>query len=141
MKPERLRWERVGSRYDLRLVNPKTVTGDVKENLERLFETISETESWGRYFCGVACAEFRRWLAHMDTPLQEQAYARLSNWFLCDLKWVPETPLGVACGKFWDALFCARPEDRLTAPEDDHRILSNEFALWWPRQQACQGGE
>jgi hypothetical protein len=124
--------------FDLKLLNPETISTDVQKEIKKRLKIVKNTKSWGRHFNQEASSEFNRWLHNLDTPLKEQAYARLSNWFLCDRKFIRETDLGIASGYFWDALFCIRPEKRLTKPERDHKILPEEFALWWPKQLRCQ---
>jgi len=135
MNSNKLKWKRVDDSYDLELVNPEITSTRV---LKKLLVVVEDIESWGRHFNQEASSEFDRWLQKLDTPLKEQAYARLSNWFLCGMKFIRETDLGIASGYFWDALFCTRPEKRLTKPERDHKILREEFALWWPKQLRCQ---
>ena len=135
MKFKKLKWKQVNDSYDLELVNPEITSTRV---LKKLLVVVEDIESWGRHFNQEASSEFNRWLQNLDTPLKEQACARLSNWFLCDMKFIRETDLGIASGYFWDALFCTRPEKRLTKPERDHKILPEEFALWWPKQLRCQ---
>ena len=135
MKFKKIKWKRVDDSYDLELVNPEITSTRV---LKQILVIVGDIESWGKHFNQEASSEFNRWLQNLDTPLKEQAYARLSNWFLCDMKFIRETDLGIASGYFWDALFCIRPEKRLTKPERDHKILPEEFALWWPKQLRCQ---
>jgi len=135
MKRKKLKWKRVDDSYDLELVNPEIMSTRV---LKKLLVVVEDIESWGRHFNLEASSEFDRWLQNLDTPLKEQAYARLSNWFLCDMKFIRETDLGIASGYFWDVLFCTRPEKRLTKPKRDHKILREQFALWWPKQLRCQ---
>ena len=137
MKHKKLKWEQVANSYDLKLINPEIANTRI---LKKLLMVVEDIESWGRHFNQEASIEFNRWLRNLDTPLKEQAYARLSNWFLCDRDFIRKTDLGVASGYFWDALFCIRPEKRLTKPERDHKILRENFALWWPKQLRCQEG-
>ena len=137
MKSQELQWERVGSNYDLRLVNGKITDANVQEILER----VTKTESLRKHFSGAASKEFERWLEKPGTPLKEHAYARLSNWFLCEQEWVPKTLLGIACGDFWDALFCVRPKKRLTNPDKNYKIRKERFDPWWSEQKRCQGGQ
>ena len=137
-KLEKLKWDKDSGCFDLKLLNPETISTDVQKEIKKCLKIVKNTKSWGRHFCQEASSEFNRWLHNLDTPLKEQAYARLSNWFLCDMPFIPKTDLGIASGYFWDVLFCTRPEKRLTKPERDHKILSEEFALWWPKQLGCQ---
>ncbi len=133
-----MKWERVDYSFDLKLMNPDAVHNDEIKKLNNEFKIVKETESWGRYFCTKAVEEFDRWLENMHTPLKEQAYARLSNWFLCDKEFIRKTDLAKAALQFWYALFCSKPDRRLTSPKKDHKILKEEFDLWWPKQQKCQ---
>ncbi len=135
MKYKKFKWKRVDNSYDLELLNPEITSTRV---LKKLLLVVEDIESWGKHFNQEGFSEFDRWLQNLDTPLKEQAYARLSNWFLCGMKLIRETDLGIASGYFWDILFCTRPEKRLTKPERDHKILREEFALWWPKQLRCQ---
>jgi hypothetical protein len=134
-KSKKLKWERVDDSYDLKLVNPETMNTRITK---KLLMTVEDIESWGRHFNQEASIEFNRWLRNLNTPLKEQAYARLSNWFLCDREFIRKTDLGVASGYFWDALFCTRPKKRLTDPKRDYKVLPEKFALWWPKQLKCQ---
>jgi len=131
------RWERVNKHsYDLILVNPETIEGETREALTALLNNVCDEHYCDKALSDDAVKEFRRWLEEPETPLQEQAYARLSNWFLTDYHGGSAriSDLGVACGEFWDALFCTRPKDRLTAPLKDHKILPEEFETWWAHQ-------
>ena len=134
----KLKWERVDNSFDLKVTNPNEV--DVNK-LKILLTTVKDTKSWGRYFNKHASQEFHRWLDDLDTPLKEQAYARLSNWFLCDMQFIRETDLAKAALELWKAMFCTIPERRLTDPKRDDKILRGEFDLWWPKQQECQQNE
>jgi len=132
---KKLKWQRVDDSFDLKLVNPDSANTDV---LKSLLNIVEKTKSWGRHFCKDASTEFNRWLQNLSTPLKAQAYARLSNWFLCDKEFIRRTDLARASKNFWNALFCVSPEKRLTDPKKDHVILSEEFVLWWPKQSRCQ---
>lgn len=133
-----LRWEQVNDTYDLVLKNPEAVQGATRETLEACLEKVSTKKGFGRQLSRDAVKELRRWLDNPQTPLKGQTYARLSNWFKTSIGAARESDLGDACAEFWNALFCAEPKRRLTDPKNDHKILSEEFALWWPVQQTCQ---
>ena len=135
MRFEKFKWERVGESYDLKLLNPEITSPGV---LEKLFAIAEGIESCGKHLHRDSSNEFNRWFQNMDTPLKEQAYARLSNWFLCDMPFIPKSDLGLASRYFWDTLFCSKPEKRLTDPKKDHKVLPERFDLWWPNQQKCQ---
>lgn len=136
----RPQWEKASELpdcFELQLTNPNAI--NVK-NFQNLFKIVEEADGiWPRHFNSVASTEFKRWFSNLNTPLQEQAYARLSNWFLTDKEICRNAPLGQAAKEFWKAMFCAVPERRLTDPKRDEKILSDEFKLWWPKQQKCQG--
>jgi len=135
----RLRWSRAqlqSNRFDLQLKNPEALDTEHIRTLLQAVETADGKNPGG--FNDDAAKEFRGWLDTRDRPLLEQAYALLSNWFLTDRECCRDSERGHAAMQMWDALFCARPEKRLTDPRRNYKILPEEFALWWPRQQACQ---
>jgi len=136
---QRLRWKRASCRddcFDLELTNPEALDVD---RCRQLLEAVT-TEDGIRppYFNKDASKEFHRWLSNLDTPLQEQAYARLSNWFLTDKEFCRNSPLGQSALELWNTLFCAKPDIRLTNPKKDYKILRERFDLWWPSQLDCQ---
>ncbi len=136
---ERLRWERASileDCFDLQLKDPKDL--DINR-FRHLFEAVETSNGvWPPRFNKDAIKEFRRWFSDLNTPLREQAYARLSNWFLTDKEFCRNSPLGQAALELWNILFCARPDIRLTYPKKDYKILRERFDLWWPRQLDCQ---
>lgn len=136
---EGLQWEgasKFPDRFDLRLKNPENLDVD---SFRQLFEAVEKADGvWPRHFNTDAGKEFRRWLSDLNTPLQEQAYARLSNWFKTDKEYCRNSPLGQTAKEFWKAMFCAVPERRLTHPKRNYKILSDEFELWWDKQLKCQ---
>jgi hypothetical protein len=136
---ETLRWSLASLRsdcFDLQLENPELLDA---EYVRALLQAVEKADGVNRQnFDGNAAREFRRWLGAPHTPLLERAYALLSNWFLTDRGCCRDSACGYAAGQMWDALFCARPERRLTDPKKNYKILPEEFALWWERQQACQ---
>jgi len=134
LNPERLRWERA-SGFDLKLVEPKALDTALCGQLLDAVQTADGGNP--RHFSADAAQEFQRWLDNLDTPLREQAYARLSNWFLTDKPDCRESPLAQAALQLWNTLFCAVPDIRLTLPKRDHKILPERFALWWPKQLDC----
>ena len=82
-----------------------------------------------------------RWCEDPTKPLPSQAYARVSNWFLTDSKVDNPSPRSKAAERLWNALFCARPRNRLTDPHDNGTVLETPFSAWWDRQQKCQCGD
>ena len=97
----KLIWKQLDQTFDLQLKNPDMVHNNEIKKLNKYFKIVKETESWGRYFCKEAIDEFERWLKTMRTPLKEQSYARLSNWFLTSPKFIRKSPLGIAALEFW----------------------------------------
>jgi len=136
---QRLRWERASLRedcFDLELANPRAFDAN---RCEELLEAVrTEDGVHPPHFNTDASNEFQRWLNNLNTPLREQAYARLSNWFLTDKEHCRNSPLAQAGLELWNALFCARPDIRLTNPKRDDKILPERFALWWSKQLDCQ---
>ncbi|KPL25349.1 MAG: hypothetical protein AMJ75_01345 [Phycisphaerae bacterium SM1_79] len=135
---KKLKWEQLDGCFDLRLLNPETIGTNVHKAIKERLKIVKDTKSWGRHFSKEASTEFDRWLKRLNTPLKAQAYARLSNWFLCDMPFIRKTDLAVASQNLWNALFCSKPEQRLTSPKRDHKILHEKFVLWWTKQQKCQ---
>lgn len=126
---KRLQWKRPARRkdcFDLILMNPGVL--DVAR-CRQLLEVVQS------HFDTDASREFQRWLGNLDTPLGEQAYARLSNWFLTDEE---HSPLAEAARELWRDLFCAIPDRRLTDPNRDYKILRERLRLWWSKQWDCQ---
>jgi len=121
---------------DLQLENPGALDID---RCRQLIEALDKEDGiWPRHFNTDASKEFHRWLSNLNTPLREQAYARLSNWFLTDKESCRNSPLGQVALELWNALFCSKPDIRLTNSKRDHKILRERFELWWPKQSDCQ---
>ncbi|MCL5279993.1 MAG: hypothetical protein M1376_08820 [Planctomycetes bacterium] len=136
---QRLQWTRASSRqdrFDLKLMNPEVL--DVAHCKQILREVETRDGRNPPHFSTDADREFRRWLDDLDSPLREQAYARLSNWFLTHKDDCKSSPLAEAARELWNALFCAEPGDRLTSPEAGHKMLPEKFDRWWSKQSACQ---
>jgi len=133
------RWERASMLedcFDLQLTNPAGLDID---RCRQLVEALDEKDGiHPPHFNKDASKEFHRWLSNLNTPLREQAYARLSNWFLTDKEFCRNSPLGQVALELWNTLFCSKPDIRLTNPKRDHKILRERFVLWWPSQLDCQ---
>jgi hypothetical protein len=135
----RLRWARASLRegcFDLELTNPEALDANHVGQLLKAVQTEDGVNP--PHFNTDAGGEFERWLANLHTPLREQAYARLSNWFLTEKADCRGSPLAQTALELWRALFCAEPGKRLTHPKKDHKILPEEFDLWWSKQLDCQ---
>jgi len=136
--PKKLKWERVNNSFDLRVKNFGKID---KDKLIKLFEDVESSKCFHQHISAKRfLIPFKKWLEDTKRPLQGETYAVLSNWFKTRKARVPESQLGENAKKLWEALFCAVPQDRLTSPEpgENHKILPEEFALWWPRQLRCQ---
>src|SRR4030042_1683804 len=132
-------WERASMLEDCFDLQLTTTRGLDIDRCQQLVEALEKEDGiWPRHFNTDASKEFHRWLSNSDSPLQEQAYARLSNWFLTDKEFCRNSPLGQAALELWNALFCVKPDIRLTNPKRDYKILSEKFAVWWPKQLNCQ---
>lgn len=135
----RLRWERAAHRedcFDLTLMNPGVL--DVTHCTQLLADVRTKDGVHPPRFNRHQGRELQKWLDNLNTPLREQAYAALSNWFLTDTEHCKSSPLADAARELWNALFCAMPDRRLTDPKRDYKILPERFYLWWPKQRDCQ---
>jgi hypothetical protein len=130
-----LKWKQVPGTFDLVLENPEIV--DIKV-INELLERIKTTKAWGRNFNRIASSEFDKWLNDLASPLKEQSYALLSNWFLTDIKCAKESDLAKVAKELWNKLFCCVPERRLTKPDEDYKIIKEAFDLWWHNELKCQ---
>jgi hypothetical protein len=140
-RSEKIKWEFAGADFDLIPANPESIDRNHFRKLLTDVETASANWRRNIHFNRKAYKAFEKWIANPDRPLQEFAYALLSNWFLTDLKFIKESPRGQAALRFWNSLFCAVPEERITNPERNDKILQEKFCLWWNKQQKCQRGE
>ena len=134
---EKPKWQLVNNTYDLQLANPESVD---YQNLNNIFEKVIERHSHGRNIAAKFVALFREWLNIPEHPLREEAYVLLSNWFLTKQPGVADSTLGVNAETLWNSLFCCKPNQRLSDPgsHKNHKVLPEQFALWWPRQLECQ---
>lgn len=136
-------WERcegnsmVNECFDLKAVNYDKINIIIIKNM---LKKVQNCSSGGQKICPDCINCFNEWFGNLNLPLKGKAYALLSNWFLTDKKDSKESALAGNCKKLWNELFCAVPIRRLTSPESgkNHRILSDEFALWWSKQEKCQ---
>jgi hypothetical protein len=105
-----------------------------------LLNAIAEEEYRKLTLSGRARREFQRFFDAPHTPLKGYALALLSNWFLTSS---PDASSIVAerCEALWDALFPARPLQRLSSPVagENHIIKSSAFADFWARMAKAQG--
>lgn len=138
---QRPQWRRASvheDRFDLELMNPEAIhLAGYRELLNTVLAADGGNPS---HFNKDASREFQRWLDAPNTPLREQAYARLSNWFLTDKEDNRSSSLAGAASNLWDALFCIKPVKRLTNPKANHKILPERFDLWWSKQMDYQKG-
>ncbi len=133
---EKLKWYRVGSSYHLKVINYKVVN---TKKLKKLLGNVERPNpEYNKSFNKRASQLFNRWFDDPSQPLREAAYTLLSNWFLNDCSASKSTRAEHA-GRLWDALFCVRPERRLTNWRiSGSRVIPHEFNLWWKKQVKCQ---
>jgi len=133
-------WERTGSslknRLNLKASNWLNLNIELFRGLLRKVK--DHDPDVNRPFSSKASQEFYKWFEAPNRPLAEAAYALLSNWFLGSGAWYKGKSRAKAAGNLWDALFCARPAERLTDPRRDDKILQTRFESWWPKQLDCQ---
>lgn len=135
---EKIKWGRVGTSFDLVPANPESIDKGYFRRLLSEVETASANWRKDIHFNQRAYKAFEKWIVNPSRPLHGCAYALLSNWFLTSLKFVRESPRGQAALRFWEFLFCAIPQERITDPERNDKILQEKFRSWWNRQQECQ---
>ncbi len=140
-KDKKLKWERIDDSFDLKLVNTDAVHNDLKRKLKELHKKVeTSSANWRKdmHFNKKASDAFEKWFSDPSMPLPGYAYALLSNWFKTGLKFIVESPRGISALELWKSMFCAVPDNRLTDPKKDYKILLAKFNLWWPKQQDCQ---
>ena len=129
------KWERVGDSFDLLLTNPRNI------NIRKVRKLLEKVElpnpEYDKPFNKDASRLFHQWFNDPKQPLKEAPYVLLSNWFLTNCS-ASKSSRADHARELWDTLFCSRPDRRLTSPKKDHKILKEEFDLWWPKQQKCQ---
>ena len=134
-KSKKLKWERVGDSYNLRVLNKNYVNPNklrkMLESVERIYPDYNKT------FSKKASVLFERWFNELEQPLDGAAYALLSNWFLTESPAGKKTRAQHAL-ELWNVIFSAVPIRRLTSPDSNDKIQEEEFKLWWPKQQKCQ---
>ena len=134
----KLKWQRVDGTFDLKVTNTEEINIDY---LKSLLENVEMDRPDCRTpFSKKASRYLQQWLYGADHPLRAEAYCLLSNWFLTDSPGYKSSVRALYAGHLWDALFCARPKERLTSSErgQNHKILPAEFQRWWSEQQRCQ---
>ena len=136
----KLKWERVNNSFDLRLINPDSTNVNVFKEL--LFNVERPKSDYKKDFNKRASKLFKQWFdSHCREPLPESAYALLSNWFLGEGPYQGKSR-AMAAETLWEALFCEKPEHRLTNWRiSGSKIVPERYKLWWPKQQECQQNE
>ena len=134
---EKPNWENVNNTYNLRLVNTVNINYEI---LEELFQKVIESNCQGQTISKTFVALFQKWLDTPQLPLREEAYVLLSNCFLTEELGVAGSSLKTNAKILWKNLFCSKPTQRLSSPEDgkNDKILPERFNMWWQRQLKCQ---
>jgi hypothetical protein len=140
-RSQRLRWKRASMLedcFDLQASNWQRLKTDRFREL--LDDVIQPKSDCGISFESQAGVKFREWLESPNVVLPEETYAVLNNWAFGEGLWYKGKSTAIAALHLWEALFCARPEIRLTDPKirNGKKILPERFDLWWPRQLDCQ---
>lgn len=134
---QRPRWKRASpDSYDLVLEVPGNLD---PVNLGHLFEAFVSTEHSAQpgineYIRG----DFAAWVKEPTGVLTSPAYVTLSNWFLSNPPYSGSTR-AKAAEDLWDFLFLCRPEERLSSPSANHKLLPEDFDKWWKQLQLLQG--
>ena len=139
MKQKKLKWERSQKdNFDLQLLNLEDA--DIRQLRKLLRNVEISSANWRKNinFNQRSSKAFREWFLKPNSPLPGYAYALLSNWFKTSLNFIRESPRGQAALEFWKVMFCAVPERRLTYSKKGYKITSQEFLLWWKKQEKCQ---
>lgn len=140
-EPGKLEWERasmIEDCFDLRAQNLKRLNIDL---FGELLDDVKRPKSDCRMnFSANASSKFKEWLDAPDQPLPEEAYAILNNWAFGKGPSYKGKSTQLAARDLWDALFCARPDDRLTdwKIKNGEKILPERFKLWRSKQLECQ---
>ena len=108
-------WGNVKDTYNLRLINSENINF---QNLEELFQKVIESNCQGQTISKTFIALFQKWLDTPQLPLREEAYVLLSNCFLAEKPGVAGSSLAINAEILWKNLFCSKPTQRLSIPED-----------------------
>jgi len=134
----KLIWKRdteISTRFDLVLVNTKNV------NVKMITKLLENVEAYDpvvkQDFDAKASKLFRKWLGSPSQTLKEHAYASVSNWFMSEGPRYKDKRRAFAAERLWEALFCAKPSQRLTNP-GSKKIKPERFSTWWSKQKKCQ---
>jgi hypothetical protein len=134
---EKPSWEKLTGTYDLKLKNPHVL--NTKKYSELMKAVALPTADFNKNFSVRCQTLFYKWLNNPHQPLPEAVYNLLSNWPLSGSKAARESSRSVAVWKLWDALFCVRPERRLTNWRiSGEKVIDSEFEIWWKKQLDCQ---
>lgn len=135
-KREKLKWDKVSGSYHLKVINYKNVN---TKKLKKLLENVERPNpEYNKPFSKDASELFNRWFENPSQPLPEAAYALLSNWFLTDCS-ASKSSRAEHARMLWDALFCLRPNCRLTDWRiSGSKVMKHKFKRWWKKQSKCQ---
>lgn len=135
-KSKKLKWERVSGTFDLKVINVSEINST---NLRKLLKKVeADYSDYKKPFSKDASKYLREWLDQPGQVLKEAAYCLLSNWFLTECSASKSTRAFHAVN-LWDALFCIRPDGRLTDWRiSGRKVIPYKFRQWWKKQQKCQ---
>ena len=136
MRFKKLKWERIDNSFNLQLKSLDLLDrDDVRKLLPKVYKVHYD---YKKEFNQKAKKLWDEWIENPNEPLKELSYACLTNWFLNEQRGAKTTIRGGFSLLLWCKLFCAVPEERLTDPTEDYKIIPERFNLWWPKQQKCQ---
>lgn len=135
-KHRKLQWEQVSGTFDLKAINVSEIN---RTNLRNLLKKVkADYSDYKKPFSKDASKYLREWLDQPGQVLKEAAYCLLSNWFLTECS-ASKSTRAFHAGNLWDALFCIRPDRRLTDWRiSGRKVIPYKFRQWWKKQQKCQ---
>jgi len=133
---KKLKWERLGSSFDLTCLNSDQLDKKVAKKLLQKIEVIYD--DFKKPFDKNASILFQQWLKNTTGPLPEAFYCLLSNWFLAKNAASISIRAGLAL-ILWRKLFCAIPDSKLTNWRiSERKVIPEKFNQWWQNQVECQ---
>ena len=136
MRSKKLKWNRLGNGFNLVCLNPDQLDQKAARKLLRKIKIIYD--DYKKPFSKDASKYLQEWFDQPSQVLKEAAYCLLSNWFLVECS-ASKSTRAFHAGNLWDALFCIRPDRRLSDWKiSGRKVIPYEFERWWKKQQQCQ---